>query len=266
MAASILAALAGCGEDRTSNADDRKPIAVTASGIEIMEVKRNEPERIVEAVVVAGGEERQVTLAPVLDGPLPFAVTATIHPAGGRGPVALSYGWDQHSGAAWFQQSSDGETFEMSRVTTQGRVVEEYDFDGHFLRLEYAELPAAVVDKTIEKFHRGESLDASSPDVIELGGAIREFEDFVAQASPYLEAEGEDVELLTSLLGDRVFVEAVVGEDIEPARPDAFCRFMNLCAALSCRFIVNPHVCALCTAGSLACLFMDAFCAAWCGG
>jgi hypothetical protein len=265
VAASFLVALAGCEGDRTSNADDRKPIGVTASGVEIVEVVRNEKERIVEAVVVAGGEERQVTLAPVLDGPLPSGMTATVRPTGDDGPVELAYGWDEHSGATWFRQDSDGDTIELTRTTVQGRVVEDYVFGDRSLRVVYADLSPVVLDKAIDKHLRGESLDGASPEVVEFAGAMRAFEEFAAQLPSTFASENEDAALLTSLLADPVFAGAIVGEDVTPNRPDALCNAFNICAALTCRFLPYPNLCAACAAGVLACMFMDWFCSAWCG-
>ncbi len=264
VATTFLVALAGCGGDRTSNADDKKPIAVTASGVEIMEVVENKDMRTVEAVVVTGGEERRVTFAPVLDGPLPSGVSASLHASDGSESIRLTYGWDENSGATWFRQQADGDTFEFSRTIVQGRVVEEYAFNEQFLRLQYADLPQVIADKAVEKYSRGESLTGASPPVVEFVGELQEFEAFAAQLPGAFESASDDGAFLTSLLGDPVFAGAIVGEEVTPNRPDGLCNFFNVCMAIACRVLPNPHLCAACTAGALTCLFMDWFCSAWC--
>jgi hypothetical protein len=190
---------------------------------------------------------------------------ATVTGSSGAGPIEQSYGWDENSASTWFRQQSDGLTFEFLRVTVQDRVVEEYAFNDRFLRLEYADLPVAIASKTIEKYLRGESLEGASADVVELAGELEEFEAFAAQL-PSAPAASEDSALLTSLLGDPVFADAIVGEDVTPNRPDGLCKSFNLCVAFACRIIVNQYICGVCVAGSLACAFMDWFCYMWCGG
>jgi len=261
---SLACALAGCQGDRANNADSKKPIAVTASGVEIMEVTRSQDRRIVEAVVVAGGEERQVTFEPFLDGPLPLGMAAKLGPENGA-QVEMDFGWDSASGATWVRHVDGNNTFEFVRTNVPGRIIEEYTFNGQFLRLEYADLPTAIREKATEKFLRGEPLLGVSPDVSEFVGALQAYEDFAAQIPVDLVTGGSDGILLTSLLDDAVFAGVISDGAITPNRPDGLCLSFNVCMAISCRLYPNPQLCAVCTAGTLACLFMDWFCHFWCG-
>ncbi len=263
--ATFVLALAGCNEDRASDANAKEPIAVTASGVEIMEVVKREDTRTVEAVVVTGGEERQVTLAPILDGPSVSGVSARVESNGGEPPVELAYGFDEVSGATWFRYATSDYTFTLERVVVGGRVVEDYACDGRSLRLEYADLSPAEADKVIGKYLRGESLASASPNVSEFAEQARAFDEFTGDLPTDLLSSDVDGSLLASLMGDRTFANAVIGNEPQ-RRPDGLCRFFNVCAAFSCRLIHNVHVCTVCLAGSLACLFMDFFCTAWCGG
>ncbi len=264
----LMCALAGCERDHTSNADAKQPIAVTASGVEIMEVVTNENERTVEVAVVAGGEEREVTFAPLLDGPLPFGVSVSLSKSGRNHdvePVVLALGGDPATGATWVRQQSGDDSLELSQVVVGGRVVEEYTFDGQRLHLEYADLSRVALEDATNKYLRGEPPDGSS-DLVEFAAALREFEGFAAQLPSSETSENADGELLTSLLRDWTFVSAIVGERVTQSRPDALCRYFNTCAAISCRFFAGTQICTVCVAGSLACMFMDLMCYMWCHG
>ncbi len=263
--AALVASLAGCN-DRGSNVDAKKPIATTESGVEILEVVKDENARTVEAVIVARGEERRVTMEPLLDGPLPSGFSASLTSSVRDAPTSVAYGWDDASGATWFQQSSGSDTFAMTRIVANGRVSEEYVFNERSLRLEYADLGPTITDKAVNKYIGGESLAGATPDVIELAEAMLQFETFAADLPPTVTTETADGQLLTSLLGDPVFATMVVGDDVTPNRPDGLCRTFNLCAAVSCRVTPLGWICGVCLAGSLACLFMDWFCYMWCGG
>ncbi|MCI0452001.1 MAG: hypothetical protein L0Z51_06350 [Candidatus Latescibacteria bacterium] len=266
VAGSLLAALAGCEEDRASNADDRKPIAVTASGVEIMEVVRNENERIVEAVVVAGGEERRVTFAPVLDGPLSHGMTAVVSTSRDGGGIEMSFGWDEQSGASWVRQRSGTDSFEFSRVVVQNRVVEDYMFNGRTLQLQYADLPPLILEKATAKYLRGEPLESTSPEVKEFATQLRAFQAFADQLPSAFTSPNDDSALLTSLLGDPVFVSTVTKEPApNSAFRDAVCATFNTCVAVFCRMNPVSHICGVCAAGSLACLFTIWFCTVMCG-
>lgn len=255
--AAAAALLAGCDNDRSNNANAREPVAITRSGIEILEVTRRMDERTVEAVIVAGGEERQVTMEPLLDGPLPSGFRAQIDDGD-----EIAYGWDERSGALWFQQQSGENHFEMTRIVAHGRVAEEYVFNNRSLQLDYADLPAAITDKAVNKYVARESLDGASAEVAELAGAFAAFEEFAAELPS--DMTSTDQSLLTSLLTDPIFARAITGDDVDPNRPDGLCKFFNVCAAISCKFINNIQICTICVAGSLACLFMDWFCYMWC--
>jgi len=248
--------LSGC-EDRSNNSNARAPIAITRAGIEIVDVTRRMDRRTVEAVIVAGGEERQVTMKPLLDGPLPSGFTAQLD-----GGDEIAYGWDERSGAVWFLQQSGENHFEMTRIVAQGRVAEEYVINDRSLHLDYADLPASITDKAVNKYVAGESLDGTSPEVVELAGAFAAFEAFAAELPS--DMTSTDQSLLNSLLSDPIFAGAITGEDVDPNRPDGLCKFFNVCAAISCKFIGNVQICTICAAGSLACLFMDWFCYMWC--
>lgn len=256
VAAAAAALLAGC-EDRTNNSSARAPVAITRSGIEIVDITRRMDKRTVEAVIVAGGEERQVTMKPLLDGPLPSGFTAQLDSG-----EEIAYGWDERSGALWFQQQSGDMHFEMTRVVANGRVAEEYVFNDRTLHLDYADLPASITDKAVNKYVAGASLDGTSPEVVELADAFAAFEEFAAELPS--DMTSTDQSLLTSLLADPLFASAITGEDVDPNRPDGICKFFNVCAAISCKFINNIQICTICAAGSLACLFMDWFCYMWC--
>ena len=254
--AAAAALLAGC-EDRANNTNARAPVAITRSGIEIVDVTRRMDERTVEAVIVAGGEERQVTMKPLVDGPLPSGFAAQLDSGD-----EIAYGWDERSGALWFQQQSGDMHFEMTRVVANGRVAEEYVFNDRTLHLDYADLPAAITDKAVNKYVAGASLEGASPEVVELADAFAAFEEFAAELPS--DMTSTDQSLLTSLLADPIFAGAITGEDVDPNRPDGLCKFFNVCAAISCKFINNIQICTICVAGSLACLFMDWFCYMWC--
>ncbi len=254
--AAAAAMLSGC-EDRTNNSNAREPVAITQSGIEIVDVTRRMDTRTVEAVIVAGGEERQVTMKPLLDGPLPSGFTAQLD-----GGDEIAYGWDERSGAIWFLQQSGDMHFEMTRSVANGRVAEEYVFNDQTLHLDYADLPASITDKAVNKYVARESLDGTSAEVVELAGAFADFEEFAAELPS--DMTSTDQSLLTSLLSDPIFAGAITGEDVDPNRPDGLCKFFNVCAAISCKLIHNVQICTVCVAGSLACLFMDWMCYMWC--
>jgi len=265
--ATVVLALAGCDDDRATDANERQPIAVTASGIAIMEVARDEHARTVEAVVVTGGEERQVTLAPFLDGPLPSGFTATVNVARGEVPTEVAYGWDQSTGATFFRQRTGRDTFDLSLGAVQGRVVEEYAFNGQSVRLEYADLAPVVLNEVVDRYLRGDAMTDASAEVVEFVGELREFEAFAAQVPNAAAPDTEDGALLKSLLGDPTFASLVAGgEQTTAARPDGLCRFFNTCAAVACKLVGTSHICTVCLAGSLACAFMDLMCSMWCGG
>lgn len=257
--AAAAALWSGCDDDPANNSRAREPIAVTESGIEIVEVTRRMDQRTVEAVIVIGGEERQVTMKPILDGPLPSGFTAQLD-----GGDRVAYGWNEHSGAIWFQQQSGEDHFEMMRAVANGRVAEDYIFNDRSLHLEYADLPAPITDKALNKYAAGASFEQSSPEVVELHNAFSDFEEFAADLPDA--TTSSDATLLTSLLADPIFAGAITGEDVHPNRPDGLCKFFNVCAAISCRIINNVHICTACLAGSLACLFLDWMCSAWCTG
>ncbi len=253
-------ALAGCDEDRTGNADAKTPIAVTASGVEIVEVMRNEATRTVEAVVVAGGEERQVTLVPLLDGPQSYAVR-TVLPSIDGGAIELSFGWDEASGATWVRQSVGDDTFELERSVSNGRVHEAYRFNEQSLVLEYADLPADIMSKAVAKYRRGEPMSNVSADVAELVSQFPAFDAFAAQLPTEFTSPSDDAQLLASLLADPVFTEAVLGVRITDNVVSAMCTRFGQCAAVFCRFLPNSVVCGVCASGVLACIFIEWICA-----
>lgn len=267
-AAALLCAVAGC-QDQASNTGDTQPIAVTESGIEILEVVRDENKRTVEAVVVAGGEERQVTLAPAIDGPLPSGVKVTVNPRAGEDPTTLTYSWDTSSGATWFRQQAGTQHFELTREVTSSRIAEEYVFNDRTIRLEYANLAPRVLDNAVEKFLAGEPLAELDSESLEFVGQLQTFDAFASQLPSGSVLENQDARMLSSLLIDPAFIGVVMGEDAQrylaTARADAACSFFNICMAISCRFIINVQVCGVCAAGSLACAFLDFLCFAWCG-
>lgn len=269
VAVALVCTVAGC-EDRASNTGDTQPIAVTEGGVEILKVVRDENRRTVEAVVVTGGEERQVTFEPLLDGPLPSGVKMSVTPPSGGETTTLSYAWDSPSQQTWFRQQSGGETFELARANTDRRVVEEYVFNDRLIRLEYADLGPAVLDNAVDAYLRGEANNSPNPDVVEFVQQLQAFEAFFAQLPSTATFENPDARLLTSLLADPAFTGAVVGGNSEAyvtaSRPDGVCQFFNVCMAISCRIILNYHICTVCMAGSMACAFMDFFCQMWCGG
>ena len=266
MFVATAALLSGCDDDRANNSTAREPIAITESGIEIIDVTRRMDERIVEAVIVAGGEERQVTVQPLLDGPLPSGVTTTLLGSDDRQLERRSYGWDANTGASFVRQESEDGVFEMTQTLAGGRVVEEYRFNHSVLRLEYAQLAPEHYDKITSKYLRGESLDDTTPAVQEFASSLRQFDEFASQLPASLTQQPED-DVIGSLLNDRVFVSTVTGEELAPtALKDMICNFFNTCAAFSCRFFGGSQVCTICLAGSLACLFLEWICTMWCGG
>jgi hypothetical protein len=207
---------------------------------------------------------------PLLDGPLPSGVKVSVTPQSGGETTTLSYAWDTPSRQTWFRQQSGVETFELARANADGRVVEEYVFNDRSIRLEYADLGPAVLDNAVEAYFRGEASHSANPDVVEFAEQIHAFEAFSAQLPSTATFENPDARLLTSLLADPAFTGAVVGgnseEYVTASRPDGLCRFFNVCMAISCRILASYQVCTVCTAGSLACTFMDFFCFMWCGG
>jgi hypothetical protein len=245
--ATFLCTMVGCDDgDRSSNADDREPIAVTASGVAIMEVVRDQKRRTVEAVVVAGGEETLVTFEPLLDGPLPSGVTVGARSRDGEEAFEVSYGWDRRTGATWMRQQSGGDVFELLRVTTSGRVVEEYACNNQVLRLEYADVPSGV------------ALDSDAE--AELAVQTRKLASFNAGLPESMTTPTAEAELLTSLLADPVFANTVAGRDITSASTRGLCAWLGQCAALSCRIYPNGTVCGFCVAGTIACVILDWVC------
>lgn len=269
-AASFLVAIGGCAEDRAANSDSaRTPIVVTTGGVEIMEVVKNENERTVEAAVVAGGEERQATFAPLLDGPLPSGIVATLHSGDGRELVQLAYGWDEYAGANWVRQQIEDDVFELMRTVVDERVREEYVINGRVLVLEYTELPPVVAAKATAQYRRGEPTTSSDPDVIEFVDQLREFDTFTREISNRVLAENADGQLLTSLLGDPVFASTLEEKDkgdvvVPRSILGAVCHLFVQCMAISCRISPLSTICGICTAGTLACAFIDIFCS-WAG-
>lgn len=262
-AASFIVAIGGCAEDRAANSDSKRtPIAVTASGVEIMEVVKSENKRIVEAVIVAGGEERQVTFAPFLDGPLPFGFAATLSSVDGDALIQLKYGWDGSSGASWVQQQAGDDVLELTRTVVNGRVLEEYVVNGQSLALEYADLPPAVADKAFAKFLRGEPAISAVPEVVEFVAQLSKFDSFAANIPAGFLSEDANGQLLASLVNDPVFVGALVGDDVTPNNlVTALCHAFTQCAAVICRFSPLSVVCGVCASGVLACIFIELFCA-----
>lgn len=268
-AASFLVAIGGCAEDRTANSDSaRAPIVVTTGGVEIMEVVKNEHERTVEAAVVAGGEERQATFAPLLDGPLSSGIVATLRSGDGEELVQLAYGWDEQAGANWVRQQIEGDSFELMRTVVDERVREEYTINGRELVLEYTELPPVVAAKATAQYRRGEPTTSTDPDVIEFVDQLREFDAFAREMPSRVLAESADGRLLTSLLGDPVFASTLEEKEPDDVVPrsilGAVCHLFVQCMAISCRISPLSSICGICTAGTLACAFIDVFCA-WAG-
>lgn len=259
MGAVLLCAMAGC-EDRANNADAKRPIAVTASGVEIMEVFTDEVTRTVEAVVVAGGEERQVTFEPLLDGPQSFALR-TVLPSTEAEAIELSFGWDNGSGATWVRQSIGGDTFELERSVANGRVYEAYRFNEQTLVLEYADLPADLLSKAVAKYRRGESMNTTSADIVEFVTQLPAFDAFAAELPTEITSPSNDGQLLTSLLADPVFTETVLGVRITDNVVSGLCTRFGQCAAVFCRFLPNSVVCGVCVSGVFACIFMEWICA-----
>jgi hypothetical protein len=269
-AASFLVAIEGCAEDRAANSDsERTPIVVTTGGVEIMEVVKNEHERTVEAAVVAGGEERQATFAPYLDGPLPSGIVATLRSGDGEELIELAYGWDEHAGANWVRQQIEGNVFELMRTVVDERVREEYTINGRSLVLEYTELPPVVAARVTAQYRRGEPTISNDPDVIEFVDQLRAFDTFTREIPNRVLAESADGQLLTSLLGDPAFASTLE----EKKEPDdviprsiigAVCHLFVQCMAISCRLVPLSTICGICTAGTLACAFIDVFCS-WAG-
>ena len=264
--AAAAALLAGCDDDRANNANTREPVAITQSGIEILSVTRRMDERTVEAVIVAGGEERQVTMEPLLDGPLPSGIVTTVTSRDGE-TIRRSYGWDASTGATYIREQSGQDDFELLRTPGAGRVVEQYRYNDIPLRLEFPEMSGEVYDKITSKVLRGESLDAATPGVREFAGAVEQFGEFAVQLPDRMTTSTAEGDLIGSLLTDPVFANAVTGEDvIDLSLKDNICRFFNTCAAFSCRFFGTVQICTICLAGSLACAFLDLLCAMWCAG
>lgn len=253
-------ALAGCDGDQTSNADAKKPIAVTASGVEIMEVVKDETMRTVEAVVVAGGEERQVTFEPLLDGPQQFSVRTAVASTDAE-TTELSFGWDDATGATWVRQSVGDDTFELEHSISNGRVHEAYRFNEQALVLEYADLPADIMSKAVAKYRRGESMNTASADVMELVMQLPAFDAFASQLPAEFTSPGDDGQLLMSLLADPVFTETVLGVRITNNVVSGICTRFGQCAAVFCRFLPSSVVCGVCISGVFACIFMEWVCA-----
>jgi len=269
VAASFLVAIGGCAEDRAANSDSKRtPIAITAGGVEIMEVVKNEHERTVEAVVVAGGEERQATFAPLLDGPLPFGVVTTLRSGTGEELVQVAYGWDEQGRANWTRQQIEGDVFELMRTVVDERVREEYTVNGRTLVLEYTDLAPVVASQATARFLRGEPNISTDPEVIEFVDQLRAFDAFAAENSNLVLAPNADGELLTLLLGDAVFAgtlgEEEPGNGVPRSIVGAVCRAFVQCASIGCRFAPGSVVCGVCIAGAMACMALDMYCA-WAG-
>jgi hypothetical protein len=264
-ATSFLAAIGGCAEDRAANSEpERTPIAVTAGGIEIMEVVKNERERTVEVVVVAGGEERQATFEPLLDGPLPFGMVATLHSNDEAEVVQIAFGWNEHSGANWTRQQVGGDVFELMRTVADERVREEYALNGKTLVLEYADLAPVVASRATAEFLRGAPNTSQDPEVIEFVEQLRTFDAFAAENPNRLLTADADGELLPSLFGDPVLASTVFGDEpgmISKSIIGATCRALVTCMSISCRLRPGSLGCLLCTAGVSACQFLDLLCA-----
>jgi hypothetical protein len=267
-ATSFLVAIGGCAEDRGANSDPKRtPIAVTEGGVEILEVVKNERERTVEAAVVAGGEERQATFAPLLDGPLPFGVVATLSAGDGEELVQVAYGWDDQARSNWTRQQTDDDVFELMRTVEDDRVREEYTINGRTLVLEYADLAPVIASKATAEFRRGAPITSQDPKVIEFVDQLRAFDVFAAENPNLLLTTDADGQLLSSLLGDPVFARTMFGDEagaISKSIVGALCRAFVQCASIGCRVIPASVLCGVCTAGAMACIALDLYCA-WAG-
>lgn len=267
-ATSFLVAIGGCAEDRGANSDPKRtPIAVTEGGVEILEVVKNERERTVEAAVVAGGEERQATFAPLLDGPLPFGVVATLRAGDGEELVQMAYGWDDQPTSNWTRQQVDDDVFELMRTVEDDRVREEYTVNGRTLVLEYADLAPVIAARATAEYRRGAPITSQDLEVIGFVDQLRAFDAFAAENPSQLLTAGDDERLLSVLLGDPVFARTVFGDEtgmVSKSIVGATCHALVTCMSISCRLNPLSFVCGVCTAGTIACVFLDVFCA-WAG-
>ncbi len=261
VATTVLLAFTGCEDDRASNVETRKPVAITASGVEILEVVKDKAARTVEVAVATGGEEKLVVFEPLLDGPLPSGLRSSLQSADGTESVVVSYSWDDVNGTAWVRQEQGGDVLEISRVAVQDRVVEEYEFNGQPLRLEYADLSDAILSKIADKFRRGEPIDPPTPDVAEYIEQLEMFASFAAQIPPEFARSDGDAQLLGSLLGDGAFAAAI--GDHEPSRvtTQGVCRAAAACAAVACRLWgIGAAVCGVCVSAVMSCVAMTMIC------
>jgi hypothetical protein len=263
--ATFLCAIGGCAEDRAANSvAKRTPIAVTAEGVEIMEVVKHERERTVEAAVVAGGEERQATFAPLLDGPLPFGMVATLRSTNGDELMQIAFGWNEQTETNWVRGQLDGDVFELTQSVVDERRREEYVINGRPLTLEYPDLSPVLAARAASEFRRGAPTTSEDPDVIEFVDRMREFEAFTANAPSRWLDEDRDGHVLISLLGDPAFAgilhEGDTNGAIQPSIIGATCRSLTLCASIACRFAPGSLVCSLCWAGATLCAIVDWIC------
>jgi hypothetical protein len=188
-----------------------------------------------------------VTFEPLLDGPLPLGITMSARSRDGEETFQVSYGWDHRTGATWMRQQTGEDAFELLRVVTAGRVIEEYACNNRVLRLEYADVPPGIL------------LDGGA-DGIELEEQMRKLDGFHARLPASVTTPTAESSLLTSLLADPVFVNTVADRDITSDKTRRMCNFLGQCAALYCRIYPNSVVCGLCVAGTLACVFVDWIC------
>lgn len=249
----------GCS-DTTNNADSETPVAVTANGVRIVRVERNEAARTITADLERTGESRTVVFGPLEAGPFPTGLTASVDGSDTDGfQVLLS--WDEASGTVWMRQQTATDVLEVVRSVRAGRVHESCELNGTRVDLDYPEMTDGQLDKAVARWRRGD-LGLAPPEIAALGSSFAALDELSAQYAASSLASNANRELLASVWDDAAFAGAISGGSVDPLRSKglagSLCRWLGLCSAFSCRFF--PPACEFCAAGVVACLIIDLAC------
>lgn len=251
-----------CAE-QTNNSDANTPVAVTAGGVEIVSLERDETRRTVEATVSNHGVERHVTLVPLVDGPSP-GLQATIASDGGTF-FEVSIAYDERTRELWVRERTAVDEMTLTMREHEGRVFETYEINGARLEFDRPAMTAAQLDKAIARYRSGEIASAATPELREVGEKLAVFDAFYTPTMSNTLHHNSDGELLMALIADPTVAGLVTGEDVTPQRADGsvqrLCYAASLCMAWKCKLggITNP-VCVACVGTYVTCVIAEIIC------
>jgi hypothetical protein len=255
--------LAGCA-DKASNSDSAAPLAVTKSGIQILEVERSEALRTVEATIAVAGEERRVAITKLFDGPLASGITARLTNEAGPDAFEFSIAADPATGEMWYRAQAGTDVLTASVHRTGARVYESYEINGDRFDVDYPALPPEQMQKAFARYRSGTLGQAVDADLQEINGKLSAFESFAsAHEVPAFSGSGDGA-VLASLLGDPAFAGLVSGDPIDPQRVDGLdyrtCLALSWCVTFSCAIPQFWWLCVPCSGGLIGCIIMEVIC------